>query len=106
MTVKTRRKRLLVNKSLRIREALAELGGDARNKDVIELLGKDNVVVSPAQVSNVRTALQRNGNGHAKRRKPDDLISVASLLQAKTFAARFGSIEEARRHLNAIEQLA
>src|SRR5690242_16572368 len=60
------------SKSDAIRAALAELGPEARNRDVIEKLAGDKVTVSAQMVSTVRKRMggASGTNGHRKPGRP------------------------------------
>lgn len=103
-----------VNKSELIREILNS-GGDVRNKDVIATLKDRKIVVSPAQVSNVRTALAKKGNVKLRGRRrmaggrpavsSHDEVSLSSLIAAKKLAEAMGGVERARVALDALAKL-
>lgn len=102
-----------VNKSELIREILNS--GDVRNKDVIATLKDRKIVVSPAQVSNVRTALAKKGNVKLRGRRrmaggrpavsSHDEVSLSSLIAAKKLAEAMGGVERARVALDALARL-
>jgi hypothetical protein len=105
-----------VNKSELIREILREMGGATRNKDVIAKLKEKSIVVSPAQVSNVKLALARKGGIRLKRRGrrgavgraaggSGDSVSLSSLIAAKKLADSMGGLDRARRALDALARL-
>lgn len=103
-----------VNKSELIREILNG-GADVRNKDVIATLKDRKIVVSPAQVSNVRTAMGKNGarklrrRGRIARGRPamstHDSVSLTSLIAAKKLAEAMGGVDRARIALDALAKL-
>ncbi len=103
-----------VNKSELIREILNG-GADVRNKDVIATLKDRKIVVSPAQVSNVRTAMGKNGSiklrrrGRIARGRPavssHDSVSLTSLIAAKKLAEAMGGVDRARVALDALAKL-
>ena len=100
-------------KSELIRQTIAELGDDARNRDVIEKLAGDKVTVSAQMVSTVRarmTSGKAGGKGPGRPGRPGRLagsqsISLAALLNAKALVAETGSVEAARQTLDALAQL-
>lgn len=90
-----------VNKAEKIRETFAELGHDARPKDVIAALAKQHIKVAPAQVSNLKAKL-----GSPKRggKKATDGLSLESLLAAKKLVDAMG-IERAMEAIAALAKL-
>lgn len=92
-----------VNKAEKIREAFAELGKDARPKDVIAALAKQHIKVAPAQVSNLKAKL-----GSPKRGKKatggNNGLSLDSLLAAKKLVDTLG-IERAKEAIDALAKL-
>lgn len=107
------RKRGTLNKSQAIRDAVGELGGKPRPRDVIEVLDKKGIEVSPALVTNVMARGQRKGrrgrpgrrpmgrNGHAASEK----VTVAALIEAKRLVDQVGSVDVAKEALNALAKL-
>ncbi len=104
-----------VNKSELIREILREMGGETRNKDVIAKLKEKSVVVSPAQVSNVKLAMARKSGIRLRRRRRrgakavagalNDKVSLGTLIAAKKLAESLGGLDRARRALDALAKL-
>lgn len=104
-----------VNKAELIREMLRELGGDARNKDVIAKLKEKSIVVSPAQVSNVKLAVARKAGIRLRGRRRrgaralagarGDNVSLGTLIAAKRLAESLGGLDRARRALDALAKL-
>lgn len=94
-----------LNKSQAIRDALAVLGADAAPKDVIARLAKKKIDVSPAHVSNVKAALAGRRNGGRVSLKRGDVVSVSSLVAAKELVNQAGGLTQARKVLDAIDQI-
>lgn len=94
-----------VNKAEKIREAFAELGNDARPKDVIAALAKQNIKVAPAQVSNLKAKLGvKRGASKRGGKKATDGLSLDSLLAAKKLVDTLG-IERALEAIQALSKL-
>jgi hypothetical protein len=100
------------SKSDAIRAALAELGPEARNRDVIEKLAGDKVTVSAQMVSTVRKRMggASSTNGHRKPGRPGrkpavGTVSLSALLAAKELVAQSGSVEGAKATLEALGRL-
>lgn len=93
-----------VNKSEKIRSALEALGLDARSRDIVAALKAQRVTVSSTQVANVRARLAR-ADSTARRRRPDDRVSLPALLAARALVEEAGSIEAARQTLSALGEL-
>ena len=85
------------NKAAKIREALAEMGTDAPAKEVMAVLSKQRVKVTPQQVYMVKMQL---GKRPAKANSP-----YASLLTAKQLVDKLGSVEKAREALDVLAKL-
>jgi len=97
-------------KSELIRQTIAELGPDARNRDVIEKLAGEKVTVSAQMVSTVRARMNSATPGAKRPGRPGRLpasqtVSLAALLNAKALVAETGSVEAARQTLDALAQL-
>ena len=90
-----------INKAQAIRDALTAMGVDARNKDVIALLKKKKIAVSPAQVSNIKKDLRGGKRGRPKK----GAVSVGGLMAAKRLIAATGSVEKARACLATLVEL-
>ncbi|MFO0897996.1 MAG: hypothetical protein U0836_11290 [Pirellulales bacterium] len=99
------------SKSDAIRAALAELGAEARNRDVIEKLAGEKVKVSAQMVSTVRARMNApSTNGHRKPGRPGrkpalGTVSFAGLLAAKELVAATGSVAEAKSTLEVLGKL-
>jgi hypothetical protein len=101
------------SKSDLIRQTLADLGPEARNRDVIEKLAADKVTVSAQMVSTVRARMSGPGAskaaaklpGRPGRRPAPQSVSLAALLNAKKLVTETGSVEAARQTLDALAQL-
>ena len=81
------------NKSAKIRALLSE-NPDASAKEIVEVLARQRVRVSPAQVYNAKAGMA----------KPKD-SGYASLIKAKRLADAMGGVEEARRVLDVLARL-
>lgn len=101
------------NKSQAIREMSQQLGRKARPRDVIAGLKEKGIEVSPALVTNVlsRAAKRRGrkvrrlvGTAVNARRSGGD-VSMASLVSAKKLIDEVGSVDEAKRALDALARL-
>ena len=96
------------SKSDAIRAAVAELGREARNRDVIEKLAGKKVTVSAQMVSTVRARMNgASTNGHRKPGRPRrkavaGTVSLAGLLAAKELVAQSGSVEGAKATLEVL----
>lgn len=99
------------SKSDLIRTALADLGPEARNRDIIGKLAESKVKVSAQMVSTVRARMNgATSNGHAKPGRPGrkpapQTVSLAALLSAKQLVADAGSVEAAKSTLQALARL-
>src|SRR5690348_2787521 len=99
------------SKSDAIRAALADLGPEARNRDVIEKLAGEKVSVSAQMVSTVRARMNGSGsNGHRRPGRPGrkaagGTMSLAALLAAKELVAQSGSIDAAKSILEVLGKL-
>lgn len=99
------------SKSDLIRAALAELGPEARNRDVIAKLAESKVKVSAQMVSTVRARMNgATSNGHRKPGRPSrkaalGTVSVAALLAAKQLVTDAGSVEGAKATLEVLGRL-
>jgi hypothetical protein len=99
------------NKSEAIRAALAKLGSEARNRDVIAHLGAKKITVSAQMVSTVRARTIGKPSSGARRpgrpgRKPAaERISIGALLTAKQLVGEAGSVEAAKQTLAALGKL-
>ncbi len=85
-----------------IRQQFAELGVDARPRDVIAALKRRRIVVTSAQVSMLRRTLSTNG---AKRSAAVGAVSYDHLLAAKHLAQRLGGVDKARQALESYAKL-
>jgi hypothetical protein len=80
------------------------LGGDAAPKEVIAILKKRKIEVSPAQVSNVKAHMKKEGLlGPVQTARGK--ISADDLFEAKKLADRLGGIKPAIRVLEALSRL-
>jgi hypothetical protein len=99
-----------VSKSELIRAARAKLGRRARPRDVQAALAADGIMVSRSLVTNALKRKRRGrGRGGARRgagRKPAaHSVSVVALLTAKKVVDSAGSVDEAKRALDALSKL-
>src|SRR5262245_8856766 len=93
------------SKAQAIRDQFASLGAKARPKDVIAALKAKGIVVSSAQVSNIK-ASQRKGKSRGKAaRAADGTFTLEALVDAKKLADRLGGVEAARELLDALSRL-
>lgn len=88
-----------VNKSQKIRDMFAEMGSDARGRDVVEALKKKKIVVSPAQVSNIKQSLGK------KSGRKSDRLNFDILLDAKKLVDKSGGVENAKKALETLAKL-
>jgi hypothetical protein len=88
-------------KAAAIRGAFAEMGRDARARDIVARLAGRGIAVSPAQVSTLRKTLSRHDIASAQAHS----VSLAQLLAAKQLAAQLGGIQAAQRALDSLAQL-
>ena len=107
------RKKGTVNKSQAIRDAISQLGGKPRPRDVIAAVAAKGIDVSPALVTNVIARGQRRGrrgrparqtvarNGHTA----SGTVTVAALIEAKRLVDHVGSVDVAKEALNALAKL-
>lgn len=97
-----------VNKSEKIRQAMKQLGPSARPRDIISTLKEQGIDVSAALVTNVMT---RTSGRKPKKRATQaraggrDAVTIGELLEAKRFVEAIGSMEAARRALQAWARL-
>jgi len=108
-----------INKAEEIRKAAKELGGKkVRPKDVIAALASKGITVAPAQVSSTLKAagyrrIRRKGRPAGSTNKAKSAaqhagggLSLEHLLAAKALIAKIGSVEAARKALDALAKLA
>lgn len=100
------------SKSDAIRAALADLGPEARNRDVIEKLAGAKVTVSAQMVSTVRKRMggAPSSNGHRRPGRPSKKsaagsVTLRALLAAKELVAQSGSVESAKATLEVLGRL-
>ncbi len=99
------------SKSDAIRAAVAELGPEARNRDIIEKLAGQKIKVSAQMVSTVRARMNgASTSGHRKPGRPSrkaasGAVTVAALLAAKELVAASGSVTEAKSTLEVLGRL-
>lgn len=86
-----------------IRNMLAQMGAEARSRDVIAALAKRGVPVSSAQVSTLRKTTHSRRSSTGSTSVQD--VSLEHLLAAKNLAERLGGIEVARRALANLAKL-
>jgi uncharacterized protein YneF (UPF0154 family) len=98
----TRKVRKGASKADAIRNMFAEMGLDARPRDIIAALKSRGIVVTSAQVSTLRSKLSKNGS---VLRPAVGEVSLAHLMAAKQLAARLGGIENARQALDTLAEL-
>ena len=94
-------------KAQAIRDEFSSRGASARPKDVIAALKSKGVVVSSAQVSNIKASLgkKKRGRKAAAAHSSNGMISLDILVEAKKLAARIGGIDAARKALDALSKL-
>jgi hypothetical protein len=85
-----------------IRGMFAQMGRDARPRDIIAALKSRGVIVTSAQVSMLRRRLPR---GAAPRVQSAGGVSLDHLLAAKHLAQRLGGIQTARAALDSLAKL-
>ena len=95
-----------------IRATFAELGANARNRDVIDKLAEQRVKVSAQMVSVVRKRMDagvgvsgQRGPGRPRRASSNGMLSLTGLLAAKALVVQSGSVEAARSTLEALGRL-
>jgi hypothetical protein len=122
-TTKTTRRKRANSKSGAIR-AYLKRKPEAGPTEIANALMKKGIEISPAHVSNVKAALRKSAeaNGEAldgggdatggrkagrrgRKPAPRDVVSLGSLIEARTFAARVGGVEQARALLAALAKL-
>ena len=91
-----------INKAQAIRDAFASMGADVRPRDLIAQLKKKKIVVSPAQVSNIKKDLQGGKRGRPMK---GTAVSVNGLVAAKRLVDAAGSVEDARKCLATLAEL-
>lgn len=104
-----RGKRRGPNKAQAIRDTLKELGRESAPKVVRAELAKKRINVSAAQVSNIKAELSRLAGDKPSRGRrkttTNGEISLATLLEVKRMAEKFGGVDYTRRALDALVQL-
>lgn len=112
-TRKKTRKPRANSKSAAVR-AYLENKPDAGPTEIAGALKKQGIEISPAHVSNVKATLKKAGrNGKAvtgRRGRPagkgaNGVVSLAGLLEARTFVDNVGGIESAGELLRALAKL-
>ena len=102
------------NKSQAIRDMFNTMGKKARPRDLIARLTEKGVDVSPALVSNVlsRTRKRRRGAKVPRlvaagrgRTTRENHVSMNSLLGAKKLVDQVGSVDEAKKAIDALSRL-
>ena len=109
---KKRRRRSGVNKSEAIREYLNQQPG-ATPKEIVAALAQQGIKVSEGLAGNVKyTSAKRGRVGRGRRGRPPGrrggaggALSAQDLLEAKKLADQLGGIDQARRALEALQQL-
>ena len=108
-----------VNKAEEIRQAAKAIGKRVRPRDIIAALKEKGIVVSSAQVS---TTLHNAGfrrrrrraavavaagtaSGNGRRSAASGKLSLESLLAAKSFIDRVGSVDKAEEAISALKKL-
>jgi hypothetical protein len=99
-----------VNKSAAIREELAAQGAEAASGKIIKALAARGIQVSSAHVANekarqLRKARRLATNGLHGGNEADLSTFERTLLEAKQFVDRVGSIERAHKVLDLLAQL-
>lgn len=95
-----------VNKTAEIKAALAKYP-DLSPKQIADKLSARGIKVSAAYVSTTKSDMKRDAKtAKAKSDQPSDLVSVASLVEAKKFADKVGGLNEARQLVEYIGKLA
>lgn len=99
-----------VNKSEAVR-AVFEKNPETRNKDVIAILAKRNIVVTPALVGNIKHGMKKNASNKRSSRQTvisttqTEVAGLNQLLLAKNFVTEVGGFQNARSALDTLEQL-
>jgi hypothetical protein len=96
------------NKAQAIRDEFSAQGGTARPKDVIAALKDKGVVVSSAQVSNIKATLfkkKRGGRKAANGHAGNGAITLTALLETKKLASRLGGLAAVKQAVEALSQL-
>ena len=108
-----KRRRSGVNKSQAIREYLQTQPG-ATPKEIVAALAQQGVKVSEGLAGNVKYTSANRGPGRRRRGRPPGrggrpagggALSAQDLLDAKKLADQLGGIDQARRALEALQQL-
>ena len=109
-----KKKKKSVNVSKSVRD-YASANKSAKPKDISAALKKQGIVASPNYVSNIlSTAKRAKGKpGRKKRARAAAPVAaggnisdvIASLVEAKKFAAKVGGIDAARKALDALAKL-
>jgi transposase len=101
-----------VNKAARIRGVAKSIGKKVRPRDVIAELAKEGVVVSSAQVSTTLRAAGYRSKRHGRKAAAsvaspveNQALNLGSLLAAKAFIDKAGSVEGAEAALAALKRL-
>ncbi len=108
MATKKAGKKRKVNKAEEIRTLFRERGLDTAPKDIIAALAKRRIEVSPAQVSNVKTAMKegKGQSGRGRRGRPAaNGMNFDALLDAKRLVDATGSADAAKRAIDVLTQL-
>ena len=85
------------NKAAKIRAALAEMGTDIPAKEVVSILAKQRVRVTPQQVYMAKAAM-------GKQPSKDD-SPYSEILAAKQLVDKLGSVQKAREALDVLAKL-
>jgi hypothetical protein len=86
---------------------------EAGPTEVANALKKQGIQISPAHVSNVKAGMKRkagmNGQASSHRGRParggSDVVSLAGLLEARSFANRVGGVQQASELMAALVKL-
>ena len=107
---KPAKKKPEVNKTEEIRNIL-ENDPKAKPTEIATILAKRGIKVTAGYVSTIKTALKKKKGSSKKARKSatakssGDHVSLQQLLEAKKFADKIGSVDEAGKLLQALGKL-
>ncbi len=105
-----------INRSNEIRRVYQQLGKDAQPKEIIDTLAAEGITVKAGLVNNVLHRERRaSGNGKRTRRgggrprqsvsSSSETLSVSALTTAKQLLQDAGSLQDAQRALEVLDQL-
>lgn len=100
-----------VNKTQAIKDALNSSSSGSPS-EIAAALTKSGIKVSAAYVSTVKSDMKKKGSGGKKSKRAasngkssGDLVSLGNLMEARKFADRIGSVDEASQLINALAKL-